>query len=345
MIKKSKHILVIRLSALGDVAMSVPVIKALVKQNPEIKITILTRAFFRPLFEGLDNVQIFIADVDNEHKGLVGLYRLQKDLKLLNIDAIADIHNVLRSKILRILSGLSQDNIAVIDKGRAEKEALTRSNNKIFKQLKSSHERYADVFRQLGYKVDLSNPEFPNKQELVNYPFNVKKEKGINWIGIAPFAQYQSKMYPIDLMDELISLLGDSNKYQLFLFGGGKKEIAILEKLSSKYNNVINVAGKIKLKKELDLIAHLDLMLSMDSANSHLAAMLGVKTIILWGITHPFAGFAPFNQPFERMILPDLEMYPNIPCSIYGNKICKGYEDVMRTILPKKIENKIKKCI
>jgi ADP-heptose:LPS heptosyltransferase len=323
--------------------MSVPVIKALVKQNPDIKITILTRAFFKPLFEGLDNVQILTADVDNKHKGLVGLFRLRKELKLLKIDAIADIHNVLRSKFLRILSGLSQNNIAVIDKGRAEKKALTRSSNKIFKQLKTSHERYSDVFRQLGYKVDLSNPEFSTKEELINYPFNVEKEKGVDWIGIAPFAQYQSKMYPIDLMDELISLLSDTKKYQLFLFGGGKTEMAILEKLSSKYNNVINVAGKIKLKKELDLIAHLDLMLSMDSANSHLAAMLGVKTITLWGITHPFAGFAPFNQPFERMILPDLEKYPNIPCSIYGNKVCKGYEDVMSTISPEKIKKYIKR--
>ena len=83
-------------------------------------------------------------------------------------------------------------------------------------------------------------------------------------------------------------------------------------------------------------------MVSMDSANSHLAVMQNVKTITLWGITHPYAGFAPFNQPEKNMLLPDLEKYPNIPCSIYGNIVCDGYEDVMRSISPEKVVQKIK---
>lgn len=332
--------------------MCVPVLRAFVKQNPEVKITVLSRAFLKPLFKGLHNVNFFTADVEGKHKGVFGLYRLFKELKLLRIDAIADIHNVLRSKIIRFFYSLScltdrqaRKKIIIIDKGRAEKKALTLSEHKVFRQLKTTHERYADVFRKLGFKLDLSNPEFPKKEKLENFPFPTKKEKDIKWIGIAPFAKYQSKMYPLDLIEEVISGLVDLKQFHLFLFGGDKNEIEILENLSSKFNNVINVAGKIELKDELILIAHLDCMVSMDSANSHLSAMQGVQTITLWGVTHPYAGFAPFNQPFEQMILPDLEMYPNIPCSIYGNKVCKGYEDVMRSISPDKIIERIKKCI
>lgn len=342
---KPRHILVIRLSAMGDVAMCVPVLRAFVKQNPDVKITVLSRTFLKPLFKGLHNVDFFTADVVGKHKGVFGLYRLWKELKLLKIDAIADIHSVLRSKFICFFGALSRNKIVVIDKGRTEKKALTRSKQKVFKQLKTSHERYADVFRKLGFILDLSNPEFPKKEELVDFPFSTQKEKDIKWIGIAPFAQYQSKMYPLDLIEEVISGLVDLNQFRLFLFGGGKNEIEILENLSSKFNNVINVAGKIELKEELNLIAHLDCMVSMDSANSHLSAIQGVQTITLWGVTHPYAGFAPFNQPFEQIILPDLEMYPNIPCSIYGNKVCKGYEDVMRSIPPKKVIDRIKKCI
>ena len=86
-------------------------------------------------------------------------------------------------------------------------------------------------------------------------------------------------------------------------------------------------------------------MLSMDSGNAHFAAMLGIKTITLWGGTHPFAGFAPFNQPKDYCILPDLEKYPNLPCSVYGNKICEGYKDVMRSIPPEKVVKKITSII
>ena len=343
--KKPLHILVIRLSAMGDVAMCVPVLRSFVKQNPDVKITVLSRAFLKPLFEGLHNVDFFIADVDGKHKGVFGLYKLYKELKLLRIDAIADCHNVLRSKIIRFFYAFSRNEIVTIDKGRDEKKALTQSEHKVFKQLKTTHERYADVFRKLGFKLDLSNPEFPIKEQLVDFPFSTQKEKDIKWIGLAPFAKYQSKMYPLDLIEEVISGLVDLKQFRLFLFGAGKNEIDILDKLSSKFDNVTNVAGNVKLKEELNLIAHLDCMVSMDSANAHLSAMQGIQTITLWGVTHPYAGFAPFNQPFEQMILPDLEMYPNIPCSVYGNKVCKGYEDIMRTIAPKKVIDRIKKCI
>jgi len=331
--------LVIRLSAMGDVAMSVPVLRAFTEQNPNVKITVLSRAFLKPFFDNIKNVDFYVADVNQKHKGFLGLYRLSKELKHLNIDAIADIHNVLRSKILRFFFSLSQVTRSSIDKGRTEKKALTRTTNKKFKQLKTSHERYADVFRELGFPLDLTNPKFSHKPDLSSEVLKIIPQDKLKWIGIAPFAQYQSKMYPLDLIEEVISKLTATNLYKIFLFGGGEKEINILNNLENKHT--ISVAGKLNLTDELDLIANLNCMLSMDSANSHLAAMQNVKTITLWGITHPYAGFAPFNQPKENMLLPDLEKYPNIPCSIYGNHICDGYEDVMRSISPEKVIKKI----
>ena len=321
---------------MGDVAMAVPVLRAFVKQHPSVKITFLSKAFLKPLFSDLNNVTFHTADVTGKHKGIVGIYKLYKELKLLNIDTVADLHNVLRSKILRSFFKLSRTKVAFIDKGRREKHALTRTKNKVFKPLKTTHEKYADVFRNLGFKLDLSTPEFPPKKELPKEITEITGVKNTKWIGVAPFAQYNSKMYPLDLMEEVIADLSKQN-LKILLFGGGTKEVEILENLANKYPNTLNVAGKIKLDNELSLISNLDCMVSMDSGNAHFAAMQGVNTITVWGITHPFTGFSPFNQPFENAILPDLKKYPNIPCSIYGNKVCKGYEDVMRSISPKKI--------
>lgn len=325
---------------MGDVAMAVPVLMALEKQHPSVKITVLSKPFLKPLFDGLKNVTFYAAEVDGKHKGFLGIYRLFKELKSLNIDAVADLHNVLRSKILRTFFKLALAKVAFVDKGRSEKRALTQSKNKVFKQLKSTHERYANVFRNLGFNLDLSAPEFPEKKELTPEILEITGVKNTKWIGIAPFATYNSKMYPLDLMEEVIAELSQK-QIKIMLFGGGKKEIELLENLANKFTNTLNIAGKLKLNQELALISNLDVMVSMDSGNAHFAAMLGINTITIWGITHPFAGFAPFNQPFENALLPHLEKYPNIPCSIYGNKVCEGYEDAMRSISPKTVIKKV----
>lgn len=333
-----QHIAVIRLSAMGDVAMTVPVIRAFLVQNPEVKLTIVSRPFFQPFFDGIENVNFFAVDVKGRHKGFLGLIKLHSDLKKLNIDAAADLHNVLRSQILRTLFALSGKKVAHSDKGRAEKRALTRAQNKIFSPIKTMIERHVDTFNQLGFKVDLSNPKFPQKVNLAEDILNITGEKTTQkWIGIAPFAQYDSKVYPQDLMKKVIEELASEPTYKIFLFGGGNKEIEILNSFANCNQNVINVAGKLKLKQELDLISNLDVMLSMDSGNAHMAAMLGIKVITLWGATHPFTGFAPFNQPLENCLVSDREKFPLLPTSVYGNKKIEGYGDAMRTISPEKV--------
>ncbi len=342
MSKSIQHIAVIRLSAMGDVAMTVPVIRAFVEQNPNVKITFVSRPFFKPFFDGIPNVSFFAVDVKKRHKGFLGLLKLYSDLKKLNIDAVADLHNVLRSQIIRILFFLSGKKVAATDKGRAEKKALTRAENKIFQPVKSMVQRHVDTFNTLGFNVDLSNPKFPEKAVLSKEIIEILGEKqNFNWIGIAPFAQYESKVYPLDLMQKVIDELALNASNKIFLFGGGNKEIELLNQFSKNKENVINLAGKIPFQHELQLISNLDVMLSMDSGNAHIAAMLGVKVITLWGATHPFAGFAPFNQPLENCLTSDREQFPLLPTSVYGNKKVAGYEDVMRTIAVEKLIEKI----
>ncbi|WP_136153048.1 glycosyltransferase family 9 protein [Flavobacterium sangjuense] len=327
---------------MGDVAMTVPVIRAFVSQNPDVKITVVSRPFFKPFFDGIENVNFFAVDVKERHKGLKGLLKLYSDLKQLNIDAVADLHNVLRSQIIRTLFALSGKKVAFTDKGRAEKRALTRAENKVFKPIKTMVERHVETFKKLGFNVDLSNPKFPQKANLSNEILKVSGEKATQkWIGIAPFAQYDSKVYPQDLIQQVIDELASDANNKIFLFGGGNKEIEILNSLANGKVNVINVAGKLKLPQELDLISSLDVMLSMDSGNSHIAAMLGTKVITLWGATHPFAGFAPFNQPLENCLVSDREKFPLLPTSVYGNKKVEGYEEAMRTIPVEKVIEKV----
>lgn len=338
---KAAHILVIRLSALGDVAMTVPVLLALTKSYPEVKVTVLTKKPFAPIFEGMENISIYVADVKKRHKGLVGLYRLYKELKEHDIDAVADLHNVLRSRVLKNYFGLRKVPFVQLDKGRAEKKTLTRTSNKIFQRLKSTHRRYAEVFSQLGFPIDLSEGKLLERKQLSENVLQLVQQDTKKWLGIAPFAAHQGKMYPLHLMRGMITKLNDTNKYKILLFGGGVTEVRQLEAIAEERENVINMAGKLNLSEELELISNLDVMLSMDSGNAHLAANYGIPVVTLWGVTHPYTGFYPFGQPMENALMADHNRYPLIPTSVYGNKLPKGYESAMETISPESVMDKL----
>ncbi len=337
-----KHLLVIRFSAMGDVAMTVPVLLALAQQYPDLKITVLTRSFFEPMFSELPNVEVFEADLKEKHKGIFGLWKLFKELKALKIDAVADLHHVLRSNILKLYFRLgSPVSFVQIDKGRVEKKALTRAKNKVFKPLKTTHQRYTTVLEQLGFSLDLSKVKLSSKQPLKKNTLELLGSDSKRWIGIAPFAAYKGKMYPLNLMEEVISGLNNTEKYKIMLFGGGKDEVLQFEAWQKSYPSCICIAGKFDFEEELALISNLHAMLAMDSGNAHLSAMYGVPTITLWGVTHPNAGFYPFGQDADNAILADREEFPSIPTSVYGNKMSEGYEKAMETIHSKDIIEKV----
>lgn len=342
---KPKHIAIIRLSAMGDVAMTVPVIKIFSETYPNVKLTVISRKFFQPLFEGIPNLNFLEANVYEKHKGISGLIKLSKEALAMEIDAVADFHNVIRSKVISQYLNLKGLKIAVIDKGRKEKKALTRTNNKIFKPLKTTHERYADVFRKLEFPINLDkSTPFP-KKDINQKLIKIIGSKPQKLIGIAPFAAHQGKEYPFQLMKQVFQLLNETGKYRILLFGGGKKEIKKLETVADEFSTMVNVAGKLDFTEELTLISNLDLMISMDSGNGHLAAIYNVPVLTLWGVTHPFAGFIPFNQPMENQLISNREKFPLIPTSVYGNKYPEGYEKVMETILPEVVLKKIKEIL
>jgi ADP-heptose:LPS heptosyltransferase len=339
----SSHILVIRLSAMGDVAMTVPVLRAFSLQYPNAKITVVSRPFFKPFFDDIENITFFPIDLNEKHKGFLGLLRLFSDLRKLNIDAVADLHNVIRTKIIKQVFYFSGKKVAATDKGRQDKKALTKLVIKTISPTKTMFDRHCETFEKLGFPLRLESPTFPEKAILSDEIINITGKKEENWIGIAPFAQYESKVYPLDLMQQVIDELAKIASNKILLFGGGSEEIKKLNQLKNNHENVFVLAGKTNLKEELAIISNLNVMLSMDSGNAHIAAMLGVKVITLWGATHPFAGFQPFHQPDHFCLTSDRKQYPFLPTSVYGNKKVAGYENAMRTILPNTIIDKIEK--
>lgn len=344
---KTEHILIIRFSAIGDVAMLTPVVSSLAQQYPQIRITVLSQPFAQPFFDGLaSNVGFMAADIKKEYHGIHGLNKLFKRLTAKHFTAVADMHGVLRTHYLRMLFNAAKYHTAHIDKHRKGKQQLASQENKVFIQQPTSFENYADVLAELGYPVKLEFTSLFNENNpAVNLVAKIGEKKADEqWIGIAPFAAHEGKIYPIQQMEKVIEMLEQQYpSCRIFLFGGNKEKEQF-ETWCQLYKKCTRVAAVLKgLKEELSLIHQLDVMISMDSANMHLASLVNTPVVSIWGATHPYAGFMGWNQSIDNAVQIDL---PCRPCSIYGKKPCYRNDFAcMNQITPETIVEKVNHII
>lgn len=324
-----KKILVLRFSALGDVSLLVPVIRSLTEAHPDVEVTIVTRPKFAPLFYDMERVIAFPADVDYTYNGMFGMRDLFRTLiRKADYDLVIDMHNHIRTIFLRTLFSLFGTPVIVFDKGRDEKKNFTRRTNKIRTPLPHTLERYKNAFQKAGYEFPLLTPPyFQLKESLqaaaVEWLQAKNLEKSEKWIGIAPFAGHATKIWPLENYPAVMENIDHDVPSKFFLFGGGDKEIKYFESLKKKFPGQCEVvAGELKLRQEIALMQHLDLMICVDSSNMHLAALAGVPVLSVWGGTHPDVGFAPVGSTPENIIQIRPQELPCRPCSVYGKESC-----------------------
>nr|MDA3879972.1 glycosyltransferase family 9 protein [Prolixibacteraceae bacterium] len=296
-------------------------------------------------------VRFFEADLKGRHKGIAGMVKLFNDLRRYGpFDSVIDLHRVLRTHVLSFLFRFKGNVASRIDKGRSEKKKLCRKTNKVFQPLPSTFDRYRQTFKQAGFAFELA--PFPGKEifgknkaleasileKLPELKKVVSERKGQKQIGVAPFAKHQWKMWPAEKMKELLKKL-DNDGYSIVLFGGRGEEQQELAQWASTFKNAISVAGQLAFSEELYLISKLGTMVSMDSANMHLASLAGARVVSIWGATHPYAGFYGYGQLADDAVQIDLECRP---CSVYGNKEChRGDFACMNEVMPDMVFDKI----
>ena len=346
---KHEHILIIRFSAMGDVAMVVPVVYSLATQYPDLRITVLSRSFARPFFDDLaPNVDFMEADLKGEYHGVKGLNALYRRLTAKQFTKIADLHSVLRSEYLRMRFTMGHYRVEHINKHRRQRRALVSYNNKERKQLPTPFENYAEVLAKLGYPVRLEfRSIFPPEGGNLNMlPAIIGPKKNFQkWIGIAPTAAHPGKCYPAPLMRQVVEqLIVKYPQARIFLFGRGRMEDQLFSQWCSEMPQCVYVSQHLEnMHQELILMSHLDVMLSMDSANMHLASLTATPVVSVWGATHPYAGFVGWNQPQENIIQADLDCRP---CSIYGKRPCRrGDLACMNMIRPEQIVERIEQIL
>ncbi len=330
--KQPQHILLYRCSALGDVVMITHALRSLRGAYPHLCITVATRKGHRSQFEGLcDN--FLEVDTKGEHRGIKGMWRLASQIKALGVDRVADLHDVLRSQILRKFLRFKGIVVAHIDKGRSEKRALVKSGvSDSTEWLKHSVVRYCDVIRQLGLQI--TDPEPAPRSMRVN-PMG---EKSGVWIGFAPFSAHEGKRYPLDLTREAVELL--AKRYdRVFLLSGGGTEAERSKELEAQISGVTALWGRVTPSEELDLISNMDCVVTMDSLVMHLASMCATPVVSVWGATHPALGFMGYGYSDENILMSEMECRP---CSVFGNKPCKwGDFRCMRSLPAERIVERV----
>lgn len=301
--KEPKRYLVFRFSSLGDVALTVPVIHAVLEQNPNVSIDFVTPNFMHALFPKHERLQLFDFDKNHKNKGLRGLFKLLNSLDLERYNAIIDLHDVLRTQVLVTIAKLKLKKVVTINKDRKSRKQLIQGTTS--QALKHTTEKYADTFRKIGLSVHL-------KHELQDFLHFETEKKQI--IGVAPFAQHQGKMYAIDKMRRVVEKLSEKNSVLVF---GSDDELDSIKNWKSIAN--VSLIQDVDLSKELKSMSELKCMISMDSANMHLASLVGVPVVSIWGVTHPKAGFLGYGQTLENVIQDESLTWR--PTSIYGNKL------------------------
>lgn len=340
-----QRLLVIRTSAMGDVALTTPVLKGMVSQYPDAEIIMLTRGTFKPFFNNIDGLQLFAPEFSGRHSGFFGIFRLYSDIsKTGKIDHVIDLHDVIRSKILRLLFRLAGAKISVINKGRREKKLLISGRKKV--KLKHTVERYCDTFEKAGFHVRPSSDIWiiPSRDAMKKAGEMIKDLPELN-IGVAPCAKHNLKVWPEEKMISLLGMI--SQKYQArFWFFGGKDEAEKIADIQMKVPNAVNLAGKLNLDEELAVMSKLDLMIAMDSSNMHMAALTGTSVLSIWGGTDPLAGFGAWMQPAENSLRVPVEELTCRPCTVYGKGDCKrGDFACMQWLTPERAFSKVEKLI
>ena len=309
--------LIIRLATLGNVAMTVPIIASVSRRYPNDRFVVASKKNLEAMFATMPNVEFREVDNHLDWKGVVRLWKSLRD----EVDAVIDLQNVLRTRVLDVLMRWSGKHVTRVDYGRIRKHMITFWGIGKNHPLPTEFERYRDTFARAGLTSDESFVSLAVKTTTAKCVKETFGEKEGRWIGLAPFAKSKSNMLPYRVTKDIIEQLTKDEQTRVFLFGAGNIECEMLRLWASVFPRTISVAGRLKLEEELELMRMLDVMICMDSANQHLSSLVGLRAISVWCATHPMIGFGGWKQRSEDTIQRhDLRCRP---CTCHGTNHCR----------------------
>lgn len=346
-----KKTLIIRYHRLGDALIVLPLIYDLAMKYPEDVFTVLSNAKLGVLFDLMPNNVKFIPMVSKKRHALLRAlrYTIEKQLLLIKLvsmkfDNVALLQG--ESFERRLFNRLDKSRVNIVKVNKPEFDSdkrLSMGCNDGLSILKL-HKEKLDLlgYKNLFAKFDSTTLKESDISVLCrDLCIDIHKKS----LAIAPFSFFDSKVYPLDKMERIIAYFSDKAKdFNLLILGGGYKEKIIVDNWKTRYPSIINLIDRVSFSEEVSLIAHCDIVLTMDSANLHLASLLDIPVVSIWGATAPKCGYYPEKESLSRAIVKNVDCQP---CSLWGDKPCmlenKKYYcmDIAPEIIIKKIEDVI----
>jgi lipopolysaccharide heptosyltransferase II len=331
-------ILIIRLSSIGDIVLTEPVIRHLRKVYPGCRIDYLTKQPFVPLvklFEGVDTVIPFIDKTQavravKEHLSSVsGKEKSEYDL-------LIDLHAKPKTFLLKIF--LPAQRKVSYNKQHLRRFLITAKISK--SSIDSTVFLYFSIFSHLNIDIERSDYQPQLKIKLQDSSLNKlwqqeKELKTAKTIALFPGANHKTKRYPVGMLAAFINSIPENENYRFVLLGS-EEEKAIAERLRNLCRiKPLNWCGRFNLGQLAEIVSYFDVIITNDSGPMHIAAALKKKQIAIFGATHPRLGFAPLN---ENALILQTDL-PCRPCSLHGGENCpKKHFRCLKEISPEKLK-------
>lgn len=322
------RVLIIRLSSIGDIILTTPVLKQLKEKFPEIVIDFVVLKNFKDSIEGspyIDNLILFDKKKDD---GFRNIKKFGKKLNENKYDYVFDLHRKFRS---RLISSEIKSKIFVYPKRKLWKSLLVKLKLIKYHVDDTIIKNYFKAFKVLGIKYKWEDLDFNFSLKDLE---NVKKYSGL--FAMAPGASKETKKWLPENFGKLAKKLYDKYNIKTVLLGG-KDDIERCEFINKvSEDSCINLAGKISLKESGALLSVSKLLVTNDSGPFHIGRGVGCKSYVIFGPTDP--------NMFEYNDMAEL-IYANekcSPCSLHGGKKCpKGHFNCMKNINEEYIFEKI----
>jgi len=315
-LEKVNKLLIVRLSSLGDILLSTPLIRSIKVRFPKTKIDFVVREKYKDLLLLNPHLRnIFIYNYDEEK-----LKILQNKTRENNYDLIIDLQNNFKS---RLLLKCYSSSVIRFKKNNINKFLLVHFKINKLKNSKQIAVRYASTLEnfQLDDKgLQLITDKIPNP--VLN---------GVeNLIGICPGSKHFTKMWPEEYFIQLAKLL-EENHYKVVLFGG-KDDAKVCERISSKLSSVINLCNNNNILQTAADMKCCKVIYCNDSGLMHTATAVNVPVIAFFGSTVKEFGFTPYNS--KNLILENNSLSCR-PCTHIGRDSCpEEHFKCMKEITP-----------
>ena len=329
------RVLIIRLSSIGDIILTTPVLKQLREKYPDITIDFLVLKNFKDSITGVSYIDNIILFDKEKNDGYKNIKNFGKELSKNNYDYVFDLHSKIRSKLISKEIEKKGATIYKYSKRKWWKSLLVKMKIIKYSVDDTIVKNYFKPFEKFDLKYHGEDLTFAFSDKDLE---NIKEYKGL--FAMAPGASKETKKWTVEGFGKLAKKLYDEYKIKTVILGG-KEDYKRGENINKISENVcINLCGKLSLKESGALLSTAKLLITNDSGPFHIGRGVGCRTYVIFGPTDPNM----FEYTSQNKLIYKNESCS--PCSLHGDKKCpKGHFNCMKKLSENIIFEEIKKDI